>query len=272
MKVLKIQLASDLHLEFLAQQHPNYKVIEPADADLLVLAGDIHNRTRAISVFKNWPVPVVYVCGNHEYYGQNADKLIVRLRAAAAGTRVHFLENEEFHFAGVRFLGCSLWTDYKLHGASTVSAAMQDAQTSLPDHDIIRTTEGKFTPAHALALHEASRAWLEQKLDEVHDGPTVVVTHFAPHSASIHPWYLGNALNPASISDLTPLMGKAQLWLHGHVHTSCRYDVIGPNGLATTVVANPAGYPENRRFRDPNNISLQNEFFNRRLVVEISWS
>ena len=65
---MKIQLASDLHLEFL-EKFPGARIIEPAlGADLLVLAGDIHNGTKAIEHFVDWPVPVIYLAGNHEFY------------------------------------------------------------------------------------------------------------------------------------------------------------------------------------------------------------
>src|SRR5258706_6753606 len=68
---MKIQLASDLHLELLAQRFPQMRIIEPVpEADLLVLAGDIHGATSAIDVFGDWPVPVLYVAGNHEFYSE----------------------------------------------------------------------------------------------------------------------------------------------------------------------------------------------------------
>lgn len=61
---MRIQLASDLHLEILARQFPGERVIKPAHkADVLVLAGDI---SAAIDLFGDWPVPVLLVAGNHE--------------------------------------------------------------------------------------------------------------------------------------------------------------------------------------------------------------
>lgn len=54
---MKIQLASDLHLERLEKRFPGERVIEPAPgADLLVLAGDIHNRTKAVAAFADWRI------------------------------------------------------------------------------------------------------------------------------------------------------------------------------------------------------------------------
>lgn len=111
---MKIQLASDLHLEFLQRDFPGERLICPAhEADLLVLAGDIANGTDAISLFKDWPVPVLYVAGNHEFYHRSFEITRTALRHAAAGTAVHFLDNDVVDFGGVRFLGCTLWTDYR---------------------------------------------------------------------------------------------------------------------------------------------------------------
>ncbi|MFD2272687.1 metallophosphoesterase [Undibacterium arcticum] len=151
-----------MHLEFLMQSHADYRIIDKTDADVLVLAGDIHNRTKAIEAFRDWPVPVVYVHGNHEFYGQNLLKVQDALRVTAAGTNVHYLENDEYVLNGVRFLGCCLWTDYELTGDRP--GAMFEARYGMRDHEVIRVADGKrFMPSHALALHKQSRKWLAQK-------------------------------------------------------------------------------------------------------------
>lgn len=261
---MKIQIASDLHLDILENRFPDYRVIEPADADLLVLAGDIHRNTRAIAAFADWPVPVVYVHGNHELYHEQYPDLVGALRIAGARGKVHFLECAE-HVAGkIRFLGCCLWTDYQLTSADP-AAAMREAGQVLRDHQVISTGRGAFTPDDALQIHRQSRAWLQKKLDQPFDGSTVVVTHHAPHPNSIHPRFAGLPLNAAFISDLTPLMGKAALWIHGHVHDSFDYSVAG-----TRVIANPRGYAANRRSAaTPAQLEWENPHFDPRLVIEV---
>jgi Icc-related predicted phosphoesterase len=80
--------------------------------------------------------------------------------------------------------------------------------------------------------------WLERKLTEAFDGPTVVVSHHLPHRQSIHPKYQGNPLNPCFASDLARLVrAPVALWIHGHTHESMDYVVNG-----TRVVCNPRGY------------------------------
>jgi hypothetical protein len=46
-----------------------------ADADIPVLAGDIANGTQAIELFNDWPFPVLYIAGNHEFYGAQTKKV-----------------------------------------------------------------------------------------------------------------------------------------------------------------------------------------------------
>src|SRR2546422_5814677 len=221
---MKIQVASDLHLEFLEKKFPGYRVVEPTDADVLIIAGDIHRNTQAIAAFADWPVPVIYVHGNHEAYKEQYFKLVENMRTVSAGSNVHYLEKNEYILKGVRFLGCCLWTDYRLDTANPLTA-MRHAQRELNDHRIIRTELGRFTPQDALQIHQKSRAWLEEKLDQDFDGPTVVVTHHGPHPNSVHPRFEGTPLNAAFVSDLTPLIEQADLWIHGHVHDSFDYEV-----------------------------------------------
>lgn len=262
---MKIQIASDLHLDLLEDRFPGYRILEPADADVLVIAGDIHRATRAIAIFADWPVPVIYVHGNHELYHEQADEAIESLRAASAGSNVHFLERDACVLNGVRFLGCCLWTDYRLY-PDNVAAAMQKCEQTLLDHRVIHTRQGLFTPQEALRLHRRARDWLEAQLREDVIGPTVVVTHHAPHPKSIHPRYAGSLINAGFASDLTPLVEQADVWIHGHMHDSFDYAVAGAR-----VVANPRGYARNRLAApSPEALEWENRAFDPKLVVEIA--
>jgi Icc-related predicted phosphoesterase len=239
---MNLQLASDLHLELLQRDFPGERLIAPAyGADILVLAGDVANGTQAIELFKNWPVPVLYVAGNHEYYGESLEHMRIDLRRAAEGTPIRFLDNDVADFGGVRFLGCTLWTDYRLRSDLTQSQVMSNAEQKIRDHSVIRTQEGRFTAAKALEEHENSRRWLERQFNIPYDGKTVVITHHGPHPFSVHPRYAGDPTNAAFVSDdLDGLLSETDLWLHGHVHDSFDYMVNG-----CRVVANPCGYALN---------------------------
>lgn len=262
---MKIQLASDLHLEFLGNRAQQVRLIEPApDADLLVLAGDIHRGTQAVEVFADWLVPVLYLAGNHEFYGQSWEATRVSIRSACSGTNVTILDNDVVEFDGVRVLGCTLWTDFRLPGA-TQARHMREVERGLNDYRQIRTQAGILRARDTLADHERSRSWLEREVAKPFAGKTVVVTHHGPHPLSIAPRFVGDAMNAGFVSDLTPLMGDVQLWLHGHVHDSFDYRVGG-----CRVVANPAGYVLNRIVEaSGTRFELENRNFDPKLVLNV---
>ncbi len=121
-----------------------------------------------------------------------------------------------------------------------------EASIYLNDHRLIDIRPGvRFQPADALEFHQASRAWLARELStkppEIRK--TVVVTHHLPHPRSIDPRYDGDALNPAFASRMTDLVeiGGADLWIHGHTHSSCDYLAGGCRVVPTQKVTDPVG-------------------------------
>ncbi len=264
---MRIQLASDLHLEWLARNRPAERLVERVPGvDVLVLAGDIAKSTQALGLFADWPVrDIVYVAGNHEFYDGDWAATRAAIASAARGTRVHFLDDAAVVLGGVRFLGATLWTDFALAGLGLdPAAAMAAVERCLLDYRRIGTAAGPLRAQDTLRDHRRTRAWLERELHAGHPGPTVVVTHHAPHALSVHPRYAGDPVNAGFVSDLGPLLELADLWLHGHVHDSFDYRV----GRAR-VVCNPAGYIRNvGQVRDGAPIELENRAFDPRLVIE----
>lgn len=230
---MRVRVFSDLHLEAAPFDPPE------AQADVVVLAGDIHNGPAGIEWAKRtFSQPVVYVAGNHEPFDADFHATAAALRAAASGSSVRVLDCGEALIDGVRFLGCTLWSDFEFYGESGRSVAIETMHRTVPDFRIIAFGERAFAPDDWLALHRAHRAWLEASLAASFTGPTVVVTHFLPHPASITPRFATHPLNPGFASRLEPLVARATLWIHGHTHAASDYVVDG-----TRVVCNPRGYP-----------------------------
>jgi predicted phosphodiesterase len=232
---MKLHVVSDLHAGFRAFDPPD------TDADVLVLAGDVDVGLRGMELAKAWARgrPVLYVAGNHEFYGEALPRHLRKLEEAAEGSTVHFLENREVVLGGVRFLGCTLWTDFELFGERAVSAAA--AQGVMNDFRKIRVEPGyrRLTPSDVMAMHRRSLRWLTERLDAPFAGPTVVVTHAAPGLRSVRPSRRRDPLTAAYASDLEWMMdGRAALWIHGHTHFCCDYEVGG-----TRVLSNQRGYP-----------------------------
>lgn len=267
---MRIQIASDLHLEFLRGRWPGQRLIVPNPlADVLILAGDICNDCEAFDAFEQWtisnPAPILYVAGNHEFYGHDIEQVTHSLRSFGSRGAMQFLENDFRVIDGVRFLGATLWTDYRLVPGQLQNQAMEQAERDLNDHRLIRSGESAFTATHALKRHEESRNWLCEQLSLPFYGKTVVITHHAPHRNSVAPRFKGSSLNPAFVSDLSELMPQVDLWIHGHVHDSVDFQVG-----RCRVVANPAGYISNLRFANsPNEFEFENQRFSPNLIIEV---
>jgi predicted phosphodiesterase len=229
---VRIRVLSDLHLEAWPFDPP------AADADVVVLAGDIHNGVAGIEwAHTRFDTPVLYVAGNHEPYDGEFESTRAALRDAAAGTRVRILDCGETVIGGVRFLGCTLWTDFALSGEAGRNLALGKYGAWLVDYRAIRWGDREFAAADSIGLHRAHRAWLQRHLEQPFAGATVVITHHPPHPGSIAPKFATHPLNPAFVSNLEDLMGRAGLWIHGHTHSAFDYTVRG-----TRVVCNARGY------------------------------
>ena len=155
---MKIRILSDLHLEFQHWSPPK------ADADIIVLAGDIDVGIRGIEwARRSFPsTPVVYVPGNHEFYGRHMWDLMEELLEEGKRFGVDVLDGRDLSIGGVRFLGATLWTDFALQGSDRGSTdrAMDDAQYGMNDFRLIRYGEGRvFRPADARAIHLAQVRW-----------------------------------------------------------------------------------------------------------------
>ncbi len=134
---------------------------------------------------------------------------------------------------------------------------MEIAARGMMDHRLIRLGARPFTPEDALTEHEASLRWLVRTLADDHDGPTVVLTHHAPHSDCLDPRYEGDPLNGAFASDMSALIARHRpaLWIHGHVHHAQDHhpDADGDRRPGPTrVVCNPRGYRHEATGWDPS--------------------
>lgn len=254
---MRLLVLSDLHLEIWRNSAPRID-ISISKPDVIILAGDIHTGSRAPAwAATTFPtVPVIYVAGNHEFYGGTIDKVGEAIRQQCQLYRnLYYLNCDEHIMPGIRFLGATLWTDFSLFGVDSKWVAMSEARVVMNDYQRIRVAAAgyrKLHPQDTTRLHLEQKRWLNEKLDEPFNGHTVVVSHMAPTIHSVSPKYAADPVSSAFASNLDDMVAKADLWIHGHTHTSFDYR-LG----RCRVVANPLGYilpsggPENQQF-DPN--------------------
>ncbi|MSR14311.1 MAG: metallophosphoesterase [Gammaproteobacteria bacterium] len=259
---MKIQLLSDLHLEV----DPSFVPVPALDAEVLVLAGDIgaasdtpmaqHGAadwclTRFAPGLRHWPVPVLYLPGNHEYDGQDFDACRAELRDLVEALGMHWLERDSVVLRDTRFIGTTLWSDYDcfadqpsyVPGSMTHNLRIREKCFRAANFYLEKAAtyrDGRLFDAQAMRDEALiCQRWLRAALAEPFMGKTVVVTHFAPSLKSHDPRYgltPGTAGFCNALDDLVP---NADLWLHGHLHCPSDYR-IG----RCRVVANPLGYAE----------------------------
>ena len=241
---MRIWALSDLHVDF---DHGGASCLPETypDSDVVVIAGDVcEGNQRAIEWIhdQRFSRPVVYVAGNHEYYGRHRENdLALARRAARLVPNLHFLQNDQTIIDGVRFLGATLWTDYKLYGEPHAAACMLAAKSGLNDHRNIWTGDPlrPWLPKDCVEEHHRSAGWLEMMLSVRHRGPTVVVTHHAPSPRSVNfRKFPGSPLNAAFASNLEKAAWSCDMWIHGHIHDATQYKIAD-----ASVVCNPRGYP-----------------------------
>jgi Icc-related predicted phosphoesterase len=232
---LRIHILSDIHNEF--RQLSGYG----ADADVTVLAGDIDLGEKGFAWARSsfGDRPVVYVAGNHEYYGHAIPSLTKKLLRKKDPGNVRFLECSETIVGGIRFLGCTLWSDFDIGGDR--AAAMQASQARMNDYRKIRVSPRYRTlrPNDTALRNAASRRWLTAEVGK-DPARTVVVTHHAPSIRSLNPVFSFDPVSGAYASDLEAFIAETRpaLWIHGHTHYCVDY-TIGD----TRVISNQRGYP-----------------------------
>lgn len=234
---MRLHIVSDVHNEFGVLKYA------PPEHDIAICAGDICTGVAGIM----WagrtydPSKTLYVAGNHEFYGKRRlHRHYEKMREKAKEFGVQFLQNDVVVIDGVRFIGCTLWTDFNLHGNQPL--AMIQAKQDMNDYRLICIDINKLIqPANVLHEFETSFKFLEETLDIPFDGPTVVITHHAPSEQSCIGRFRGSPANPFYASNLERFILEKQpeLWVHGHTHSRADYMID-----KTRVVVNPRGYAD----------------------------
>ena len=259
---MRIHVITDVHLEF--QKWRRTWDIASVDCDVHVLAGDTGNGFLGLDfALMKFTRPVVMVAGNHEMYCQRPmEQWWRKAREKVADSHVHLLENESLVIGKTRFLGATLWSDYRLFGDERQEELGRLAEKESNDFGNIflsrrgpihfdadpyafgftrKRSGDRLTWKKVAEMHQRSREFLEAEVVKTGDwNETVVVTHHAPSANGIEQPELPVDLDAAYASNLDYLVAKADLWLHGHVHRACEYQ----GKFGGRVVQNARGYKD----------------------------
>lgn len=274
MSSIKIHALSDLHAEHFPEKEMVRRLAIVADEirsghpELIVLAGDIHQRNQGVEWVaemlnpQDTGAPVIIIAGNHEFYSRDRyDKVIRKCRATASlHEGIHFLDATgvvdgkpgvtTVEAVGLRITGATLWTDARFgtNGLADEVGIMLDLQTKMNDFKKIHFRDGssfrKWKVADMRKQHVS-------EVDALLEGgrSDIVVTHHIPHPDGINEEHVGSDVNAAYVTDLMSVIHRinAPLWIHGHSHGARNYKVG-----STRIVNVSRGYPgqESSRFTE----------------------
>ncbi len=239
-----IKILSDLHLH---PTHNNYSYVDHGER-VCILAGDIAEGMRGVNwALSNIPnhIEVLYVPGNHEYYGHDyfeLNKDFERFNSEVWNVRV--LLNELVEVDDITFAGSTLWTDFKLYN-DPLSALQW--KYGLNDSRWIKFRQCAMSAQDFIDLNNESLSFLKKV------NADVLITHYAPEFSESPQWK-NHPLTPGFLTKVPPnIHRKFKYHIHGHTHTSFDYET--PYG--TQVICNPHGY------------GYENSTFNGELVINI---
>lgn len=243
----KVKCVSDLHLETCEDGNG---VPDLGSGEILILGGDIlcarhfkkdGNLHKVYKDFLQKCVDnfdeVLYINGNHEFYGYNVDGTF-NVLAENLPEGIHYLENDFVVIKDWVFLCCTLWTDFRKENP----LEMMESSRFMNDYKTIRIGSNyrKLNPDDTLKFHKKSKQFILEKLEQFKDHKVWIATHHAPSYQSIHPKYRTETTNGSYASDLDDLIlnhPQIKYFSHGHTHESMNY-FIGD----CQVICNPRGY------------------------------
>lgn len=250
---MKIRIMSDLHLE------GRFLNTSPMGEDVVVLAGDIGKHTQGVewahrTFIQNWPAEkrphVIYVPGNHEFYGSHWFGMIKQIHDMGTKLGVIVLDPNHTVSATVSalddmndrmvFTGGTMWTDFKLFGDERKRRDMAEVESCLYDFKLIRHGDQYLTGRATIAEFNKTVRSIEQTCRNT-SADVCVVTHHAPSLRSSAPWFLNDPVTAGFASRLDMFIQEnpqIKFWIHGHMHNCSDYMIGNCN-----VICNPRGYP-----------------------------
>lgn len=242
----KVSIQSDLHLEF---DKKRLFVPEFYGENVLVLAGDVQVGLKKEAWFLDLlrGRDVVYVLGNHEFYHNDftilnmkcadyAQEINDKAKELGLVGRLYLLQDQSIELHGVKFIGATLWTDFKRNDPLVRITAVRN----MSDYSVINNVNNTLNTEDIYQANQKSIGFISDELDKPTTLKKFVVTHHLPSYRSVADMYKNprdEVLNNMYYSDFDNIAVKADYWVHGHTHSSCDYMLD-----KCRVICNPRGY------------------------------
>lgn len=257
---MKINIISDLHVDKGEYSFPFIK------SDLLIIAGDISPvaKPEYIQLLQHIPKEqrTIIIMGNHEplYYAHNLAEQKIRENLLDF-PHITFLENESIIIDGIKFLGTTLWSDFKSSGIEHYQANKEMIEKSWDFPNQYIWDEQNKTKVPVKGIFSESKTaiaqeFIQSELSKKETEKVVVITHFPPSKKSAETAYIGSNRSAYWVNGYDHLFSfKPDFWIHGHIHETKDYVVDS----GTRVVCNPRG----------NVKKIVNQEFNPGFIIEI---
>ena len=254
---MKIQYASDLHLEF--KSNTEYLTTNPmkVTGDILILAGDIHvigSPDFMENPFWDWASKnykqVIVAYGNHEYYktcdlGTMKDGLKYKIR-----DNIYYYYNCVITIEDVDIIVSTLW--------SYIHKENEDACVySVNDFRMIKYNGDNLTAEIFNNEHKKCLDFIKKSMQESKAKTKIIVTHHVPSISLTAEEFRGSAMTDAFTVDLTDYIKKcgAKYWIFGHSHRNINKKIGSTNCLCDQVGYVSSG--ENETFSGDKCIELK---------------
>ncbi|WP_375577724.1 metallophosphoesterase [Marivirga tractuosa] len=236
---MKIQFASDLHLEFIMNNAYIEKYPLEAKGDILILAGDIipfnmlHTANNFFDYVSNNFEKTYWIPGNHEYYRSDINDRSGSFQEKIRDN-VILLNNKSIQFEDFTIIFSTLWTSIGDKYANEVKRGMNDFR-------VIKDDGLSLRPKKYNELHLDCLSFIQRELENCNeDKKSIVVSHHVPTKINYPSKYFGSILNEAFAIELKDFITdfKPDYWIYGHHHANRRDFQIGETQLMT----NQLGY------------------------------
>ncbi|MGL4852754.1 MAG: metallophosphoesterase [Phocaeicola sp.] len=248
---MRIQYASDLHLEF--RENTDYLAKHPLTVagDILILAGDIHvfrGKAWEKHPFFDWCAEnyteTYIIPGNHEYYDGIELSTCFDDYEYLLRENVRYINNRSIVIDDAEFFFTTLWS-------KITPSEIVPVQMGLTDCRRIIYQGAGFTSHDYASLHQVCIDWLEKALAKSTAKCKIVVTHHQPTTRITDPRFTSSTINSAFAVPMDDFIEQCGIdyWIYGHTHyNGGAGTVIGE----TTLLCNQLGYVrhgENNSFK-----------------------